>query len=72
MVRLVSSSPCAECRSLSDLTYYPWINPCRLMVDWPAKTLFGGQGHLVSSLIMGINGLTIWVLGVINLVTKSP
>ena len=31
-----------------------------------------GHGDLVSGLIMGINGLTIWVIGAINLVTKSP
>ena len=32
----------------------------------------GGQFDLVSRLIMGINGVTIWVIGVINLLTKSP
>ena len=32
----------------------------------------GGQGDLVSRLIMGINGVTIWVIGVTNLLTKSP
>ena len=31
----------------------------------------GGQGDLVSRLIMGINGLTIWVIGVMNLLSKS-
>ena len=31
-----------------------------------------GQGDLVSRLIMGINRVTIWVTGVINLLTKSP
>ena len=31
-----------------------------------------GQGDLVTRLIMGINGLTIWVIGVITLLTKSP
>ena len=31
-----------------------------------------GQGDLVSSLIMGLIGVTIWVIGVINLPTKSP
>ena len=31
-----------------------------------------GQGDLVSGLIMGIIGVTIWVIGVINLLTKSP
>ena len=34
--------------------------------------LLGGSGDLVSRLIMGINGVTIWVIGVINLLTKSP
>ena len=32
----------------------------------------GGQGDLISRLIMGIIGVTIWVIGVINLLTKSP
>ena len=36
------------------------------------ETVLGGQGDLVSRLIMGINGLTISVIGVINLLTKSP
>ena len=31
-----------------------------------------GQGDLVSGLIMGITRVTIWVIGVINLLTKSP
>ena len=31
-----------------------------------------GQGDLVTRLIMGIIGVTIWVIGVINLLTKSP
>ena len=31
-----------------------------------------GSGDLVSRLIMGIIRVTIWVIGVINLVTKSP
>ena len=32
-----------------------------------------GQGDLVSGLIMGIKGVTIWVIiGVITLLTKSP
>ena len=31
-----------------------------------------GYGDLVSGGIMGINGLTIWVIGAINLLTKSP
>ena len=32
----------------------------------------GGQGDLVSRLIREITGVTIWVIGVINLLTKSP
>ena len=36
------------------------------------KPYLGGQGDLVSRLIMGIDGVTIWVIGVINLLTKSP
>ena len=31
-----------------------------------------GQGDLVSRLIRGITGVTIWVIGVISLLTKSP
>ena len=31
-----------------------------------------GQGDLVSGLIRGVTGVTIWVIGVINLLTKSP
>ena len=31
-----------------------------------------GQGGLVNGLLMGIIGVTIWVIGVINLLTKSP
>ena len=35
-------------------------------------TTWGGQGDLVSRLIMGITGVIIWVLGSINLLTKFP
>ena len=31
----------------------------------------GSQGDLVSRLRMGINGLAIWVIGVMNLLSKS-
>ena len=31
-----------------------------------------GQGDLVSRLIMGITRVTLWVMGLINLLTKSP
>ena len=36
------------------------------------KPYLEGQGDLVSRLIRGITGVTIWVIGVINLLTKSP
>ena len=36
------------------------------------KGYLEGQGDLVSRLIKGIIGVTIWVIGVINLLTKSP
>ena len=32
----------------------------------------GGQGDLVSRLIHWINEITIWAIGVIDLLTKSP
>ena len=31
-----------------------------------------GQGDLVTRLIMGITGVTIWVIAVMNLLTKPP
>ena len=31
-----------------------------------------GQGDLVNGFIMGIARVTIWAIGVINLLTKSP
>ena len=31
-----------------------------------------GHGHLVSRLIMGMTGVTIWLPGVLKLPTKSP
>ena len=34
--------------------------------------LLGGSGDLVTRLIMGKIGLTLWVIGVIHLLTKSP
>ena len=36
------------------------------------KPYLEGQGDLVSRLLMGITGVTIWVMGVLNLLTKSP
>ena len=38
----------------------------------PFKYYLEGQGDLVSGLIMGIIRVTIWVIGVITLLTKSP
>ena len=35
-------------------------------------SLLGGQGDLVSRLIMGITGVTLWVIGFTNLLTTSP
>ena len=34
----------------------------------PETSTWGGQGDLI---IVGVNGLTIWVIGVISLLTKS-
>ena len=36
------------------------------------KQHLDGEGDLVSRLILGITRVTIWVLGVINLLTESP
>ena len=35
-------------------------------------TYLEGKGDLGSRLVMGIIGVTVWVIGVINLLTKSP
>ena len=59
------------CRTMRRLvrSHLRWI----LLDTFLATCLYlGGQGDLVSRLIMGINGVTIWVIGVINLLTKSP
>ena len=37
-----------------------------------ASTVLGGSGDLVSRLIMGISGVSIWAICLINLLTKSP
>ena len=42
------------------------------LVSCAFPPLLGGSGDLVSSLIMGIIRVTIWVTGVVNLLTKSP
>ena len=53
---------------------YPYISPHILLYfsgdHQKGYPYLGGQGDL--RLIMGINGVTIWVLGVISLLTKSP
>ena len=36
------------------------------------RVYLGGQGDLVSRFIMGINGVAIWVIGAMSLLTKSP
>ena len=37
----------------------------------PVTDYLEGQGNLVSRLIRGITGIIMWVIGVINLLTKS-
>ena len=59
-----------ECRAPNsgylDLTQ----NPKSLIVS--KRAFLEGHWDLVSRVIMGIIGVTIWVIGVINLLTKSP
>ena len=40
--------------------------------DVPLVQYLGGHRDLVCGLIMGITRVTTWVIGVINLLTKSP
>ena len=42
------------------------------MPKLPGILYLGGHGDLVSRLIMGITGVMIWLMGVMNLTTKSP
>ena len=43
------------------------------MRSWSLHRVYlGGQGYLVSRLKMGMNGLTILVIGDTNLLTESP
>ena len=51
-------------RAALGLANESWVIGCRVCLE--------GQGDLVSRLIMGIIGVTIWVIGVIDLLTKSP
>ena len=50
-------------------------NPCmitqELLAEW-VKPYLEGQGDLVNRLTVGIIRVTIWVIGVINLLIKSP
>ena len=68
-----SSSYCRHYRTEENLSL-PYNGDYRIPVD-NTKILthyFEGQGNLVTRLIMGILRVTIWVIGVINLLTKSP
>ena len=63
--------------SLLGCRQYPYFNPKSLNPKPQARVgfkvpLLEDQGGLVSRLRIGINGVTIWVIGVINLLTKSP
>ena len=42
------------------------------MAHIPMTPYLEVQGDLVSRLILGISRVTIWVMGVIKLLTKSP
>ena len=44
----------------------------RLRSTVVAGSYLEGQGDLVSRLTIGITRVTIWFIGVINLLTKSP
>ena len=46
--------------------------PDKFKVQSLDLTLLGGQGYFVSRLIMGITVVIMWLLGLINLLTKSP
>ena len=39
---------------------------------YPQGSYLEGQGDLVSRLIVGISGVTMWFIGVIGILTKSP
>ena len=41
-------------------------------LETPGKRHLEGQGNLVRRLIKGITRVTIWVIGVLNLLTRSP
>ena len=60
-------------KSVEPLSVSPEMNSMTLL--WGLlnfRAYLEGQGDLVSRLIMGIIRVTIWVIGVINLLTKSP
>ena len=43
-----------------------------MLVVVVVDAVLGGSGDLVTRLIRGITRVTIWVIGVIKLLTKSP
>ena len=53
------------------ITYPTALRPLRLTSLW-FRVYLEGQGHLVSRSMMGIVRTAIRVIGVINLLTKSP
>ena len=42
------------------------------VLRYDATCYLEGQGDLISRSIMGISRVTTWVIGAINLLTKSP
>ena len=53
----------------------PYMHPKRRLspkANLDPKPYLEGHGHLVSSLIVRITRVTIWVIGVIKLLTKFP
>ena len=69
----------AENRCL-DIVRNPWFERLTMTAIFlnaaplrnPKMTYLEGQGDLVTGLLMGIIEVTIWVIGVTNLLTKSP
>ena len=64
------SNFCKKSRDLQPLKASP--RNFQLLVATCTASYLEGQGDLVSGLIMGIIGVTIWAIGVANLLTKSP
>ena len=62
-------------KTVGDELYLLSVPPMSTFFASPAPCtdhILGGSGDLVSGLIMGITSVTIWVIGVIDLLTKSP